>query len=61
MTSLTFSDNQLTLIERSIENKIFLEGPAGMGKTTAGVGCLLPLLAAGVPAGTILLIVSLEY
>ena len=35
--------------------------PGGTGKTTAGVGRLLHLLAAGVPAGTILVIVSLEH
>ena len=57
MTSFTLSDHQLALIERPIKSKIFLEGPAGTGKTTAGVGRLLHLLAAGVPAGTILVVV----
>lgn len=34
-----------------------MEGPAGTGKTTAGVGRLLHLLDSGVPAGSILVIV----
>jgi len=50
-------DRQRALIERPIESKIFLEGPAGTGKTTAGVGRLLHLLDSGVLAGTILVIV----
>ncbi|NIO70547.1 MAG: hypothetical protein GTN71_16340, partial [Anaerolineae bacterium] len=57
MTPLSLSDHQLALIERPIESKIFLEGPAGTGKTTAGVGRLLHLLDSGVPAGAILVIV----
>ena len=61
MTSLTLSDHQLALIERPIGSKTFLEGPAGTGKTTAGVGRLLHLLASGVPAGSILVIMSLEH
>ncbi len=50
MTSLTLSNHQIALIERPIESKIFLEGPAGTGKTTARVGCVLHLLSSGVPA-----------
>jgi len=57
MTSFTLSDHQLALIERAIESKLFLEGPAGTGKTTAGVGRLLRLLDSGVPARTILVLV----
>ena len=57
MKKVEFSDHQLALIERPIESKIFLEGPAGAGKTTVGVGRLLHLLAAGVPAQSILVIV----
>ena len=49
MTSFTLSNHQLALIERPVESKIFLEGPAGTGKTTAGVGCLLHLLDSSVP------------
>jgi hypothetical protein len=57
MASLTFSEHQLALIERPIESRVFLEGPAGSGKTTAGVRRLLHLLNSGVPAETILVIV----
>ncbi len=51
----------IALIERVIESKIFPESPADTGKTTAGVGRLLHLLASGVLAGTILVIVSLKH
>jgi ATP:corrinoid adenosyltransferase len=61
MTSLNPSDHQRALIERPIESKIFLEGPAGTGKTTAGIGRLLRLLTSGVPAGTILVVGRLEH
>ena len=54
MTSLTLSNLQRALIERPIETKIFLEGPAGTGKTTAGVGRLLHLLDSCVRARAIL-------
>jgi hypothetical protein len=57
MSLPTLSDNQLALIKRPIESKIFLEGPAGTGKTTAGVARLLHLLAKGVPGRAILVIV----
>jgi len=57
MVSYVFSDYQRALIERPIKSSIFLEGPAGTGKTTAGVGRLLHLLEVGVPAGSILVIV----
>lgn len=36
--------------------KIFLEGPAGCGKTTAGVERMLHLMAQGVPGGSILVL-----
>ncbi len=55
--SYRLSDHQLAVIERPIESKIFLEGPAGTGKTTAGVERLLHLLASGVPARSVLVIV----
>ncbi len=41
----------------SQRKKIFLEGPAGTGKTTAGVEWLLQLLAQGVPGNSVLLLV----
>ncbi|RLC55472.1 MAG: hypothetical protein DRI80_17755 [Chloroflexota bacterium] len=57
MASFPLMDLQLALIERPIESRIFLEGPAGTGKTTAGVGRLLHLLDSGIAAGSILVIV----
>jgi len=57
MTSLAFSDRQIALIEPPIERKIFLEGPAGAGKTTVGLRRLLHLLESGVPAQFILVVV----
>lgn len=55
MTTLIHS--QLSLISLPLEKKIFLEGPAGSGKTTAGVERLLALMAQGVRADAILLLV----
>lgn len=52
----TLSGPQLALVQRPIESKAFLEGPAGTGKTTAGVARLLHLLNTGVPANSILVI-----
>jgi len=57
LTSFTLSDRQLALVERPVESHIFLEGPAGAGKTTAGVERLLYLLRRGVPARSILVTV----
>jgi len=57
MSSFTLSDHQRALIERPIESSVFLRGLAGVGKTTAGVGRLLHLIDAGVPAGSILVLV----
>jgi hypothetical protein len=57
LASFSLTDHQLALIKCPIESKIFLEGPADTGKTTAGVGRLLHLLDSGVLAGAILVIV----
>jgi len=57
MASFSLTDQQLALINRPIESKIFLEGPAGTGKTTAGVGRLLHLLDSRVRARAILVLV----
>jgi hypothetical protein len=57
MGSFTFSGQQRALVERPIAGRVFLEGPAGAGKTTAGVARLLHLLDAGVPGGSILVVV----
>jgi hypothetical protein len=52
-----FTTFQTELIHQKFHNKIFLEGVAGSGKTTAGVGRLFYLLELGVQAGSILLLV----
>jgi hypothetical protein len=51
---LALSGPQRVLVQRPIENKTFLEGPAGTGKTTVGVARLLHLLDTDVPAHSIL-------
>ena len=51
------TDQQRRLIDRPIDGRVFLRGPAGSGKTTAGVARLLHLLASGVAARSILLLV----
>ena len=48
--------SQSSVIEAPINTKIFLRGPAGTGKTTTAVERLKFLLAAGVPAGEILIL-----
>ncbi|MEE8389214.1 MAG: DEAD/DEAH box helicase family protein [Anaerolineae bacterium] len=57
MTSWTLSNHQRAIAERPVESKIFLAGPSGTGKTTAGVARLLHLLDSGVPARFVLVIV----
>jgi hypothetical protein len=46
---------QVYVIESKLDHSLFLEGPAGTGKTTAGVERLRYLLQAGVPGKNILL------
>ena len=53
----TLSPQQLDLVERPLGARIFLEGPAGSGKTTSGVERLLHMMAQGIPGGSILLLV----
>ena len=48
---------QRDLLQHPIEKRIFLEGPAGSGKTTAGVARMLQLLQAGVPGDQMLVLV----
>jgi hypothetical protein len=50
-------DHQLRVIQRPLMTKVFLEGPAGTGKTTTAVGRLLHMLEAGIPAERILIVV----
>jgi hypothetical protein len=48
---------QREVIERPIAAKIFLEGPAGMGKTTVGIERMLFLMRTGIPGNSILVFV----
>ncbi len=50
----SLSPHQQDLIEELTENKVFLEGPAGTGKTTVGVARLLQLLESDVPGRSVL-------
>ncbi len=56
MTALDLTPEQLDLIQRPLGDRIFLEGAAGTGKTTAGVGRLRHMLESGVPADRILIL-----
>src|SRR3970040_116291 len=47
---------QLDLIQRPPSGTVFLEGPAGCGKTTAAVERLVHLMDQGIPASSILLL-----
>ena len=56
---LSLTPQQAALVEAPVGDppSLFLAGPAGSGKTTAGVARLLRLLAGGIPAETILVLV----
>ncbi len=56
LSAIELTPDQLRIIETSPEEKIFLEGPAGCGKTTVGVERLLYLMAQGTPASSILVL-----
>jgi hypothetical protein len=56
MPAFTHSAAQADLADLPTDRRIFLEGVAGTGKTTAGVARLLGLLAEGVPADAILVL-----
>ncbi len=55
--SVSLTPAQQALAARPLDARIFLEGPAGAGKTTCGRERLRFLLDQGVPAGDILLLV----
>lgn len=61
MLTLSVSNAQLAVIEQSLDSKTFLEGPAGSGKTTAGVERLRYLLEKGIPGGSIMLWVPQRF
>jgi hypothetical protein len=57
MAAFTLNAAQRTVIDLPIVTKIFIEGPAGSGKTTIGVERLLHLMSNGVPGSSILVMV----
>ena len=57
MSDLPFNDDQQALLQAPLETKIFLEGPAGCGKTSAVAARLLTMLETGVEGDSILLLV----
>ena len=56
MYSLT--SNQLAVVERPLSSSLFLHGPAGTGKTTAGAARLKRLIDSGVRGDSILVLTS---
>ena len=56
-TAMPLTNDQVKLLKQSPESKIFLEGPAGAGKTTAGVHWLKKLIQNGIPPQEILVFV----
>jgi hypothetical protein len=53
---LDLTQGQLAVIEAPTNARFFLSGPAGCGKTTAGVERMLYLLAQGIPADALLVL-----
>ncbi|MBN1247744.1 MAG: hypothetical protein JXC32_08805, partial [Anaerolineae bacterium] len=56
MTAFALTSEQLDVVQMSVGSRIYLEGAAGTGKTTAGVVRLTTMLAAGIPADRILIL-----
>jgi len=54
---LNLSAAQTAVVQAPLDQKIFLEGPAGVGKTTVGVVRMLHLIENDVPASQILILV----
>jgi superfamily I DNA/RNA helicase len=57
MNLTSLSNPQLELIEKPLTSKLFLEGPAGTGKTSVGIERMLYLMSKGVRGDSILLLV----
>jgi hypothetical protein len=57
MQPLALAPHQAAVAALPADRTVFLEGPAGTGKTTAAVARLLHLLEMGIPAGSILVLV----
>ena len=56
MNSFRLSKQQEAILKQGHDSHIFLEGPAGCGKTTVAVHRMLDLIDAGVPADQILVL-----
>ncbi len=56
VTQLILTNDQLSIIEAPIQSRLFLQGPAGSGKTTTSVERLNYLLQNGIPADQILIL-----
>ena len=56
MIDLPLTEAQQSVASQALDERIFIEGPAGAGKTTAGVARLRRLLEAGVPGDQVLLL-----
>jgi superfamily I DNA/RNA helicase len=54
MSNLSLFQRQI--VESPLDLKLFVSGPAGTGKTTAGVERMRTLLAHGVPGESILML-----
>ncbi|OGO12030.1 MAG: hypothetical protein A2Y53_02935 [Chloroflexi bacterium RBG_16_47_49] len=57
MSISSIISSQRKVIQRPTDEKIFLEGPAGTGKTTVGIERMLYLMNTGIPGNSILVIV----
>lgn len=57
MGDFSLTPTQAELVHLPLASKVFLEGLAGSGKTTAGVARLLHLLEQGTPGGSLLVLV----
>jgi hypothetical protein len=57
MSVIPISSSQRKIIHSPLNGKIFLEGPAGTGKTTIGIERLLYLMSSGISGSSILVLV----
>src|SRR5688572_7213693 len=55
-TGISLSPTQRHIVESPLDSKLFVSGPSGTGKTTAGVERMRTLLAQGVPGESILML-----
>jgi hypothetical protein len=57
MTLIQINALQRLVVQSPVQGNIFLEGPAGTGKTTAGIERMLYLMNSGIPGSSILILV----